>query len=297
MKFRVSLKNNKVVPQSLTAWISKYRVFDGVHFDLIPCPSWRAFLLTGNGSTNCFVQCHLPQLTLTLPLRPGACSHRCFTSLKLLRYIDKREVKRSRTRKTRLVRSRWRVREHVLWKCQSVKIRPLVFMSQRPLTCVPNESFLVQNRPQNALSSLVGVEFLRAFFLHSAFEFLFRSKRTYGGSTFSLCAALLDRFRCPGFILVNYQSEQELSWSFNPSSFMIDGFPLEEKMASRRPFMPTFLTLYFYSSGTRHQWLYLSFTRYECFTSDASLPRTRLISRVFLTSPNCLSKPIKVKQW
>ena len=38
------------------------------------------------------------------------------------------------------------------------------------------------------------------------------------------------------------------------------------------------------SSATRHKWLYLCPTHHECFTSDFGLTRTRLVSRVFLTS-------------
>ena len=55
-------------------------------------------------------------------------------------------------------------------------------------------------------------------------------------------------------------------------------------MASRQhaPCQRDFLTSY--SSATRHEWLYLFSTRHECFTRDAGLTRTRLVSRVFLTS-------------
>ena len=39
-----------------------------------------------------------------------------------------------------------------------------------------------------------------------------------------------------------------------------------------------------HSSATRHQWLNLFSTRHECFTSDVSLTRTRLVSCILLTS-------------
>ena len=47
-------------------------------------------------------------------------------------------------------------------------------------------------------------------------------------------------------------------------------------------------------SATCHEWLYLFSTRHECFTSDFDLTRTRLVSRVFLTSlksqiPDCFT--------
>ena len=45
---------------------------------------------------------------------------------------------------------------------------------------------------------------------------------------------------------------------------------------------PFFLTSH--SSATRHQWLNLFSTRHECFTSDVSLTRTRLVSCILLTS-------------
>ena len=48
------------------------------------------------------------------------------------------------------------------------------------------------------------------------------------------------------------------------------------------PQQRNFLTSH--SSATHHRWLYLYSSGHKCFTSDVSLTRTRLISRVLLTS-------------
>ena len=99
-------------------------------------------------------------------------------------------------------------------------------------------------------------------------------------------AAFLDRFlRSRPRQLPNLLKETLL----HGHSILHDRLLTKEKnMTSRErryrhaPCQRDFLTSY--SSATRHEWLNLFSSRHECFTSDSGLTRTRLVSRVLLTS-------------